>query len=172
MLGRLVMALAGRVKSLWLDRLGGSDGMGDWSRQSMDRGVARADVILAVVSPKYTQSKNCGFEMELANRHGKLVIPLVYGLPFEEWCALKKIGDTELTTQFRDAATGDMKLFVDFGCPELFETKFHQELVPRLRAAVGTPPLSRRGQSSAPPRSQSSPSRVIDNPTFSNDSTV
>ena len=135
-LGKLAMALAGRVKSLWLDRLGGSDGMMDWPRLSMDRGVARADVVLAVVSPKYTQSKNCGFEMGLAHRHGKEVIPLILGLPFDDWKALKKIGNTELKSQFHDAATGDGKLFIDFGVPELFETKFHQELVPRLRATA------------------------------------
>ena len=53
-------------------------------------------------------------------------------MPFGDWCALTKIGDTELTTQFHDAATGDMKLFVDFTTPDLFETKLHQELLPRL----------------------------------------
>jgi hypothetical protein len=131
-LGKLVMALAGRVKGLWLDRLGGDQGMGAWARASMDRGVAGADVIIAVVSPKYTQSKNCGFEMELCHKHKKEVIPVVLGLPFGDWCALKKIGETELTTQFHDAATGDGKLFVDFTKPELFETKLHQELLPRM----------------------------------------
>ena len=131
-LGKLVMALAGRVKGLWLDRLGGDQGMGTWARASMDRGVAGADVIIAVVSPKYTQSKNCGFEMELCHKHKKEVIPIVLGLPFGDWCSLKKIGETELTTQFHDAAIGDMKLFVDFTKPELFETKLHQELLPRM----------------------------------------
>ena len=80
-LGKLVMALAGRVKGLWLDRLGGDQGMGAWARASMDRGVAGADVIIVVVSPKYTQSKNCGFEMELADKHKKEIIPIVLGLP-------------------------------------------------------------------------------------------
>ena len=131
-LGKLVVALAGRVKGLWLDRLGGDQGMGAWARASMDRGVAGADVIIAVVSPKYTQSKNCGFELELCHKHKKEVIPIVLGLPFDDWCALKKIGGTELTTQFHDAATGDGKLFVDFTKPELFETKFHQDLLPRM----------------------------------------
>ena len=175
-LGKLVMALAGRVKSLWLDRLGGSDGMGDWARQSMDRGVAGADVVLAVVSPKFAQSKNCGFEMALCARHSKPVIPLVYGLAFEDWSALKKIGETELTTQFHDAATGDAKLFVDFGVPGLFETKFHQELVPRLQAVPGAAAaaagpadhrLPRRAASPAPARSGSGSSRAVINPAFS-----
>jgi hypothetical protein len=135
-LDRLCMALAPLVEDMWLDRLGGDEGlaqgMTDWARASMDRGVAGADAIIAVVSPKYTQSKNCGFEMELCHKHKKEVIPIVLGLPFGDWCALKKIGETELTTQFHDAATGDGKLFVDFSKPELFETKLHQELLPRM----------------------------------------
>ena len=137
-LGKLVMALAGRVRSLWLDRLGGDEGvaqgMTDWARASMDRGVANADMVIAVVSPKYTQSKNCGFEMELCDRHNKEVIPVVLGLPFDDWCGLKKIGETELKTQFHDVSTGDCKLFVDFSEPEQFEVKLHQELIPRLTA--------------------------------------
>ena len=133
-LGKLGMALAGRVRGLWLDRLGGDQGMGAWARASMDRGVAGADVVIAVLSRKYTQSENCGFEMELADLHDKEVIPVVLGLPFDDWCDLKKVGKTELKTQFHDAETGDGKLFVDFTKPELFETKLNQELLPRLTA--------------------------------------
>jgi hypothetical protein len=133
-LGKLVMALAGRVKWLWLDRLGGDQGMSDWTRASMDRGVAGADVVISVLSPKYTGSNNCGFEMELADKHKKEVIPILLGLPFDDWKALKRIGKTELKTQFHDAATGDMKLFVDFTKPELFGVKLNQELLPRLTA--------------------------------------
>ena len=137
-LGKLVMALAGRVEALWLDRLGGdqgtAQGMTNWAKASMERGVANADIIIAVISPKYTQSLNCGLEMELADRHGKEVIPIVLGLPFDDWKALKKIGDTELKTQFHDAATGDMKLFVEFTKPDQFEIKLYQELLPRLMA--------------------------------------
>ena len=169
-LGKLVLALAGRVKSLWLDRLGGVNGMDDWARQSMDRGVAGADVILAVVSPKYTKSKNCGFEMELADKHNTPVIPLVVGLPFQDWCNLKKIGETELKTQFHNTDTGDGKLFVDFGVSGQFETKFHQELIPRLRSARGAPaPVSAPEPARVVPASlsTSSSSRVTRNPTFS-----
>ena len=49
-----------------LDRLGGENGMGEWTRDSMESGVSNADVIIAVISPAYIKSKNCGFEMELA----------------------------------------------------------------------------------------------------------
>jgi len=48
----------------------------------MERGVAGADVAIAVISPKYIQSNNCGFEMELAELHGKEVVLIVFGLPF------------------------------------------------------------------------------------------
>ena len=98
----------------------------------MELGVANADVIIAVVSPQYVESKNCGFELELANKHQKEVIPVVLGLPFDDWLGLKKVGETELKTQFHDAATGDGKLFVDFTDLGAFETKFEQELRPRI----------------------------------------
>ena len=42
------------------------------------------------------------------------------------------IGATAMTTQFKDAATGDMKLFVDFTKHADFDTKFSHELQPRL----------------------------------------
>jgi len=135
-LDRLCLALAPLVQGMWLDRLGGDQGMGEWTRESMDKGVAGADVVIAVVSPKYVRSKNCGFEMELADKHRKPVIPVVLGLPFAEWCTLKKVGDTELTTQFHDATTGDMKLFVDFTDRAKFETKFSKELKPRIMIAA------------------------------------
>ena len=158
-LGKLVMAMAGRVKSMWLDRLGGDQGMAqgmtDWARASMDRGVSNADVVIAVVSPKYTQSKNCGFEIELCDKHQKEVIPLVLGLPFDDWCGLKKIGETELKTQFHDAATGDMKLFVDFSEPEQFEVKLHQELLPRLTAVQRQLQAARQQQQQQQPAAAS-----------------
>ena len=76
-LSRLAMELAPRVRTLWLDRLGGEHGMGEYANESMERGVTEADVIIAVVSPAYIASTNCGHEMELAHRLGKPVIPVV-----------------------------------------------------------------------------------------------
>jgi hypothetical protein len=48
-LSRLAMELASRVRELWLDRLGGDRGMGEFAKASMKRGVQNADVIIAVV---------------------------------------------------------------------------------------------------------------------------
>lgn len=108
-LNRLALELAQQVQGLWLDRLGGDQGMGEWTRASMERGVAGADVIVAVVSPRYIKSANCGFEMELAAKLGKTVIPIMLGVPFAEWPP-KKVGTTPMTGQFA-TASGDMKLF-------------------------------------------------------------
>ena len=44
----------------------------------METGVRSAEAIVAVVSPEYIKSKNCGFEMELAAKLGKTVIPIMY----------------------------------------------------------------------------------------------
>ena len=71
-LSKLAPQLAPSVDSLWLDRLGGDQGMGEWTRASMEAGVGNADVILAVVSPAYAKSKNCGcvcFPLKLMNLH-------------------------------------------------------------------------------------------------------
>ena len=57
----------------------------------MELGVANADVIIAVVSPQCIESKNCRFELHLADKHQKEVIPVVLGLPFDDWCGLKKV---------------------------------------------------------------------------------
>lgn len=138
-LNRLALELAQQVQGLWLDRLGGDQGMGEWTRASMERGVAGADVIVAVVSPSYIKSANCGFEMELAAKLGKTVIPIMLGVPFAEWPP-KKVGTTPMTGQFA-TASGDMKLFVDFTQPEDFFVKFNQELSPRL---VATSPKCRQ----------------------------
>ena len=130
-LGKLAPALSKVVESLWLDRLGGDQGMGEWTRLSMNKGVEGSDVIVSVVSPKYIQSINCGFEMELAAKYEKVLIPLMLGVPFSEWPPTV-IGETPMTSQFKDESTGDMKLFVDFSDMSAFATKFNKELLPRL----------------------------------------
>ena len=113
--------------------------MGEWTRASMQTGVSGADVIIAVVSPSYVKSKNCGYEMQLAVALGKTIIPIMFGVPILEWPP-SMIGATKMTTQFRDVATGDMKLFVDFTDLDAFETKFANELRPRMeRHDVPTP---------------------------------
>ena len=130
-LDRLCVTLAPLVQTLWLDRLGGDQGMGEWTRDSMEQGVAGADVIISVVSPEYIKSKNCGFEMDLASAHGKTVVPIMLGVPFAEWPPAK-IGEATMSNQYADPSTGDMKLFIDFSRPELFATKFKHELLPRI----------------------------------------
>eukprot|EP00041_Stephanoeca_diplocostata_P036739 m.1352541 g.1352541 ORF g.1352541 m.1352541 type:complete len:2329 (-) comp24925_c2_seq3:262-7248(-) len=131
-LNRLALALAPYVEHMWLDRLGGDHGMGVWARDSMRRGVEECDVVIAVVSPAYIQSKNCGFEMAVAMQSNKDIVPLVLGVPFSAWPPAS-IGGEVMTTQFADSATGDVKLFVDFTNPEEFDTKLWNELVPMLR---------------------------------------
>ena len=121
------------MDDLWLDRLGGDKGMGEWTRASMESGVSKSDVIISVVSPKYILSKNCGFEMELAAKHGKTIIPIMYNVPFSEWPPLK-IGETQMTTQYKDSRSGDMKLFVECTDHTVWAQKFDNELLPRLGA--------------------------------------
>ena len=131
-INRLCMALAPLVRGMWLDRLGAGQGMGEWADASMENGVANADVVIAVVSREYVASKNCGYEMDLCAKYNKPVIPLMLGLPFQEWCDLTMVGETKLTNQFHNSGTGDMNPFIDFTDKSQFETKFHTELSPRL----------------------------------------
>ena len=130
-LDRLALSLAPLVEGMWLDRLGGEQGMGEWTRESMQKGVSGADVVIAVVSPAYIKSKNCGYEMALAAEKGKAIIPIMLGVPFNEWPP-HQVGEAAMTNQFADPETGDMKLFVDCGDADQFETKFTKELIPRL----------------------------------------
>ena len=133
-LSRLAMELAPRIRKLWLDRLGGEDGMGEFAHESMERGVTEADVIIAVVSPAYIASTNCGHEMELAHRLGKPVIPVVLNLPLEFWPP-SQIGQTAMTDQFATEA-GGVKIYVDMTDSESFFQKFHNELFPRVDVAA------------------------------------
>jgi serine/threonine protein kinase len=129
-LSKLTMELAPRVRELWLDRLGGEQGMGEFAKASMQRGVQNADVIIAVVSPAYIASINCGYEMALAHTLGKPVIPVVLDVPFSEWPP-KQIGRSTMVSQFATEA-GDLKIFVDMTDRALFFQKFQKELLPRL----------------------------------------
>ena len=107
--------------------------MGEWTRDSMIKGVAGADYIVSIVSPQCVKSKNCGFEMELAAKCNKTIIPIKLGVPFNEWPP-PMIGETPMTNQFADPRTGDMKLFVDFEDLTQFDVRFERELKPRLVA--------------------------------------
>jgi hypothetical protein len=129
-LNKLALELAPKVQGLWLDRLGGNQGMGEWTRASMEQGVAGADVIIAVVSSAYIKSKNCGFEMELASRLGKTIVPITLDVPYKEWPPAM-VGETLMTDQFA-SANGDLKLYINFSDREQFFTRFKQELSPRL----------------------------------------
>lgn len=53
--------------------------MGMWTKDSMRRGVQDSDVVIAVVSPAYVQSKNCGFELAVAAHCNKAIVPVVLG---------------------------------------------------------------------------------------------
>lgn len=129
-LNHLAPALAAVVDELWLDRLGGDSGMGEWTRASMEKGVSGSEIVVAVVSPSYVKSRNCGFEMGLCHTYKKTMIPLKINIPFSSWPP-QKIGDTEMIDQFR-SATGDMRLYVDFSDKEAFSLKFNTELLPRI----------------------------------------
>jgi len=129
-LDKLALELASVVTGMWLDRLGGEQGMGEWAKESMQRGVASADVVIAVVTPSYIQSENCGIEMAFASQLGKTVIPVVFGVPFSAWPPAQ-VGSTMMTNQFK-STSGDMKLYIDFTDPNAFYTKFHKELLPRI----------------------------------------
>jgi serine/threonine protein kinase len=129
-LSQLTMELAPRIRELWLDRLGGDQGMGEFAQASMKRGVRNADVIIAVVSPSYIKSVNCGYEMALAHAMGKPVIPVVLGVPFNEWPP-QLIGESTMNTQFATEA-GDLKIFIDMTDQASFFQKFEKELLPRL----------------------------------------
>lgn len=130
-LQKLALALAPVVEGLWLDRLGGETGMSEWVEASMQRGVAGADVVIAVVSPAYVKSKNCGREMQLAKELEKTIVPVLYGLPFAQWPP-QQIGETKMSSQFYDEVKGD-KLFIDFSNAHDFGTKFNFELLPTLK---------------------------------------
>ena len=134
-LTRLAMALALRVREIWLDRLGGDNGMGEFAQASMQRGVRNADIVIAVVSPAYIESKNCGYEMELSKSMGKVVLPIVLNVPFAEWPP-HRIGQSQMEDQFA-TADGDLKIFVDMTDPSTFFQKFERELVPRLAVPEG-----------------------------------
>ena len=79
---------------------------------------------------RYIKSRNCGYEMELAYKCGKPVIPVVLNVPFREWPP-RQIGETVLHDQFGTTA-GDVKIFVDMSDPSNFFQKFNKELMPRL----------------------------------------
>jgi len=132
-LGKLAPELAAYCSSLWLDRLGGEQGMGEWVRDSMERGVQSADVVLAVVSPAYIQSNHCGLEMHFVASTGTKVVPIMYGVPYAEWPP-KQIGQTPMQEQFA-TANGDIKMYIDMSDPAQFHTKLHRELLPRLDKA-------------------------------------
>lgn len=158
-LDRLAFSLAPVVEKMWLDRLGGEDGMGEWCKDSMRKGVAGCDVVIACISPAYIKSKNCGLEMDLCRELGKPVIPIKLGVPFTEWPP-KEIGGIQLTNQLEDAASGDMVLFVDMEEPELFQVKLNRELLPRLvvegaRSREGSAGVLSHGASAVRPRKSS-----------------
>jgi hypothetical protein len=104
--------------------------MREWTVESMRRGVEGSDIIVAVVSPAYVASINCGKEMGFAAQAGKVVVPIVLGVPYTEWPP-KIIGETPMQTQF-ETLDGDQKLFVEMTDKHSFFTKLNRELLPRL----------------------------------------
>jgi hypothetical protein len=104
--------------------------MGEFAKASMRRGVENADVVIAIVSPSYIKSVNCGFEIDLAYKSNKTVIPLVYNVPFAEWPP-EQIGTTAMQDQFATDG-GDVKIFIEMSEADAFYDKFENELIPRL----------------------------------------
>jgi len=130
-IGKLAPELAVNCKGLWLDRLGGDQGMGEWAVASMQRGIDGADVVVAVVSPAYVNSVNCGKELGMAADTATTVLPIVLDIPFAEWPP-RKVGKTEMKEQFQAAKNGDLKIFVEMTDKAQFYTKLNRELLPRL----------------------------------------
>jgi len=146
-LGKLAPELAVNCAELWLDRLGGEHGMGEWAVESMQRGVSGADVVIAVVSPAYTQSVNCGLEMEMAVATGTPVVPVVLGVPFADWPPAT-VGQAQMTKQFM-LPNGDLKIFVDMSEAGSFHTKLNRELLPRLKVQPTQQSTSKLGSDRA-----------------------
>jgi hypothetical protein len=72
---RLQQALAGRGKSVWLDRAK-IEPASDWS-QRISRGIAAAKAFIFVITPESVVSAECLREIELAAQQHKLIIPVV-----------------------------------------------------------------------------------------------
>lgn len=124
-LNRLAIELATVVKSMWLDRLGGANGMGEFTQASMRNGVENADVVLAVVSPEYIKSVNCGIEMELAAQCGKTVIPIMLG----KFTRKEEIARVVMA---RSALRQRRSVLISLDPPiHLCRTTFHSPYVPR-----------------------------------------
>ena len=130
-LSKLCPELAGVVDGLWLDRLGGTQGVAEATRDSIEHGVYSADLVIAVVSPAYIKSEDCGFEMTLAVKHGRPIVPLVLGVPLKSWPP-ETVGVTKMTSQFKEPKSGDPKLFVDVTNRDDFDSKYQKELLPRI----------------------------------------
>ena len=130
-LSKLCAELAGVVDGLWLDRLGGAERGGETTRDSIEHGVYSADLVIAVVSPAYIKSEDCGFEMKLAAKHGRPIVPLVLGVPLKSWPP-ETVGGVRMTSQFKDPKSGDPKLFVNVTHREDFDSKYQKELLPRI----------------------------------------
>jgi hypothetical protein len=75
--------------------------------------VSGCEVLLAVVSPAYVQSKSCGLEMALCKKYKRTLIPLMVGYSPQNWPPTH-VGDVAMQDQFRDPDTGDTRLYVDF----------------------------------------------------------
>ena len=90
---RLCRDLAPQVGNLMLDRLGGDRGMDEWVRESMNRMVKSADVVISVVTKGYVRSENCALEMQMADEYGKQVIPINLELDHADWMGeLRELG--------------------------------------------------------------------------------
>eukprot|EP00468_Gymnochlora_sp_CCMP2014_P012515 CAMPEP_0167759698 /NCGR_PEP_ID=MMETSP0110_2-20121227/11167_1 /TAXON_ID=629695 /ORGANISM="Gymnochlora sp., Strain CCMP2014" /LENGTH=405 /DNA_ID=CAMNT_0007646111 /DNA_START=51 /DNA_END=1265 /DNA_ORIENTATION=- len=49
----------------------------DW-KEEIERGIQQAYAVIAVLSPEYLMSEFCHDEIEIAQEHGKLLVPVVY----------------------------------------------------------------------------------------------
>jgi len=68
--------LTERGKQVWVDRTK-IEPAAEW-RQRIERGIEGANSLIFVISPESVISQECVNELEIASRHNKLVVPVVY----------------------------------------------------------------------------------------------
>eukprot|EP00041_Stephanoeca_diplocostata_P038833 m.1559122 g.1559122 ORF g.1559122 m.1559122 type:complete len:2011 (+) comp25275_c1_seq7:178-6210(+) len=134
---RVAVVLAPLVQGLWLDRLGGDNGMKGWIDQSMQTGVQNADVVVSVVSKEYLASKNCGKEVTYASQHGK---PIIILLPTMTRDAFQTAMQSfRLAKELTCHPSGITNTVIDFTDKRQFRTVFDEQLLPVLGRLTSCP---------------------------------
>lgn len=94
-------------EGLVFDRLGSSGNACGWTAEMADKAIRETDVVLAIVSPEFTKSRQCGAEMAIANAYSKPVVSVTHRLNAKRYPP-QLVGDTIITTQFGTRASTDL----------------------------------------------------------------